>query len=235
MIYDSKAYKNVDYKRIYTLANYYLAYSEKIIGFPFKTKDFVYDESDIRLCSFSKAKEKYGIYIPVFGSESADIKEYDGAYIIFYNQDEPDYRVRFSIMHEFGHYVLDHKMNLKRDDPLYHKQEIEANCFAAQLLMPEQLLRECIHRHKNLSIDFIKKSFGVSDEAAINRKRTLANTTYEWRSREEKQDDDLILYKFAGKLDEIAPKPQHYEYYDPDEEYERQRERDSWLDPRSRW
>ena len=63
MIYDSKAYKNVDYKRIYTLANYYLAYSEKITGFPFKTKDFVYDESDIRLCSFSKAKEKYGAYI----------------------------------------------------------------------------------------------------------------------------------------------------------------------------
>ena len=63
----------------------------------------------------------------------------------------------------------------------------------------------------------------------------VSATTYEWRSREEKQDDDLILYKFAGKLDEIAPKPQHYKYYDPDEEYERQRERDSWLDPRSRW
>lgn len=235
MIYDQKAYKSVDYKKVYSKANEYLALAPSITGFPFKAKGFVYEQSDIKLCNFKKANEKYGIYIPMFGSESAIIHELDGNYIIFYNQDEPDYRVRFSIMHEYGHYILGHKMNLKASDPLYHTQELEANCFAAQLLMPEQLLRECINRHKSPTVEFIMNSFDVSEDAAQKRKNTLANTTYEWRSREEKEFDDIILDRYAGKLDEIAPKPRNFDYYDYEADYDRQRERDSWLDPRSRW
>ena len=171
----------------------------------------------------------------MFGSESAIIQEMDGAYIIFYNQDEPDYRVRFSIMHEYGHYILGHKMNLKETDRLYHTQELEANCFAAQLLMPEQILRECVNRHKKLNVDFIMESFDVSDEAADKRRKTLANTVYEWKSREEKEFDDIILMRYAQKINEIAPKPREYDYFDYENDYEKQKERDSWLDRRSRW
>lgn len=152
-----------------------------------------------------------------------------------YNQADPDYRVRFSIMHEFAHYVLGHKMNLREIDELYHTQELEANCFAAQLLMPEQILRECIKRHKNLTHSFIMDSFGVSHDAADKRIKTLAGTTYEWRSREEKEFDDIILLKFARKLNAIAPKPKDLDYYDFESDYSRQRERDLWIDPRSRW
>ncbi|MCI9064635.1 MAG: hypothetical protein K1W20_00125 [Lachnospiraceae bacterium] len=35
-----------------------------------------------------------------------------------------------------------------KDLKLYNKQEIKANCFAAQLLMPEQILLELQHRKK---------------------------------------------------------------------------------------
>ncbi|MCR4728219.1 MAG: ImmA/IrrE family metallo-endopeptidase [Lachnospiraceae bacterium] len=235
MIYDQNAYKSVNYKRVYSKANEYLALAPSITGFPFKVKEFIYEQSDIRLCSFKKAKEKYGIYIPMFGSESAIIQELEGAYIIFYNQEEPDYRVRFSIMHEYGHYILGHKMNLEDSDTLYHTQELEANCFAAQLLMPEQLLRECLNRCKSPTIEFITDSFDVSADAAKKRRNTLANTTYEWRSREEAEFDDIILMRYAQKLNEIAPKPPEYAYYDFESENDRQLERDSWLDTRSRW
>ncbi len=235
MIYDQNAYKSVNYKRVYSKANEYLALAPSITSFPFKVKGFVYEQSDIKLCTFKKAKEKYDIYIPMFGSESAIIQELEGAYIIFYNQDEPDYRVRFSIMHEYGHYILGHKMNLKESDSLYHTQELEANCFAAQILMPEQLLRECLNRHKSPTIEFIMDSFVVSEDAAKKRKNTLANTTYEWRSREEKEFDDIILTRHAQTLNKIAPKPREYDYYDYESDYDRQRERDSWLDNRSRW
>ena len=126
-------------------------------------------------------------------------------------------------------------MNLKKTDPLYHTQEMEANCFAAQLLMPEQLLRESTKRHKNLTLDFIKKSFNVSDDAAEKRRKTLANTVYEWKSREEQEFDDIILMKFAQKLNEMAPMPREFELYDYESDYNRQQERDSWLDNRSRW
>ena len=235
MIYDKEAYKSVNYKKVYTKANEYLALAPSITGFPFKAKDFIYEQSDIKLCSYSKAQEKYDIYIPVFGSESAVIQELEGAFIIFYNQDEPNYRVRFSIIHEYAHFIFGHKMNLTETDKLYHTQELEANCFAAQILMPEQLLRECSKRGIIISEQFITNSFSVSHDAADKRIKTLANTSYEWRSREEKEFDDIILLKYAHKLNEIAPMPKYNNYYDYDVEYDRQRERDSWLDSRSRW
>lgn len=235
MTYDKEAYKSVNYKKVYTKANEYLALAPSITGFPFKTKEFIYEQSDIRLCSYKKAQEKYDIYIPIFGSESAVIHELEGAFIIFYNQNEPEYRVRFSIIHEYAHFIFKHKMNLSEKDKLYHIQELEANCFAAQILMPEQLLRECSKRGITISEQFIKNSFSVSDDAADKRIKTLANTSYEWRSREEKEFDDIILQKYAHKLNEIAPITKNNNYYDYDVEYNRQRERDTWLDSRSRW
>lgn len=235
MIYDKDAYKSVNYKAVYTKANEYLAAAQSIDGFPFKCKRFLEEQSDIRLCSYKKAMEKYNLQARIFGSESAVLQKFNGAYIIFYNQDEPDCRVRFSIMHEFGHYILGHKLDLDVTNPLYHTQELEANCFAAQLLMPEQILRECIKRQITISVEFIMNSFAVSSEAAKKRKHTLANTEYEWRSRAERKYDDIILTKYADKLNEIAPKPIVSDYYYSEYDIDRQRERDSWLDTRQRW
>jgi len=61
MIYDQDTYKSVNYKTVYTKANEYLAFAPSIAGFPFKTKDFLYEQSDIRLCTFRKAREKFAI------------------------------------------------------------------------------------------------------------------------------------------------------------------------------
>lgn len=136
-------------------------------------------------------------------------------------------------MHEFGHYILNHKMDLKETDKLYHKQELEANCFAAQILMPEQILRECANRGKRIMVNFIRESFGVSDEAAKKRKHTLANTNAEWKSRSERMYDDIIIEKYMHKINQMAPKMKSY--YDFVEDNYRQNERESWLDNRSRW
>ena len=228
MISEIKNTPKINFKKVYTIANEYLATSSAISSFPFMVKGFVYEQSDIKLCSFKKAMDKYGIKISLFGSESAIIQERNGSYIIFYNSSEPDTRVRFSIMHEYGHYILRHKMNLSHDNPLYQVQEAEANCFAAQILMPEQLLRECSKRNKTISIGFIMNSFSVSEQAAQRRQHTLACTDYEWRSRAEKEYDDIILMKYADMLNSIAPKPREFQYYDFEAEYVKQCERDSW-------
>ena len=128
---------SIDFGFLYTKANEILLTSSVIEVFPFKMNAFVKEQSDVRLCTYRKAFEKFEIDIAAFGSDSAVLQEYGGACIIFYNQDEPDYRVRFSIMHEYAHYYLGHEMNLKKTDLKYQRQEIEANCFAAQILMPE--------------------------------------------------------------------------------------------------
>ena len=106
--------------------------------------------------------------------------------------------------------------------------------FGTHYSWQQQKLRECEHRGKNISVDYIIQSFNVSEEAASKRKRTLANTTYEWKSRAEREDDDIIVLKYASMINKIAPKNLYK--LDFEVEYNRQIERDSWYaDSRARW
>ena len=59
-------------------------------------------------------------------------------------------RYRFTIAHELGHYVLHRqgvldKVSTRRDMTIWNdaSEEAEANCFAAELLMPEFLFKSC--------------------------------------------------------------------------------------------
>ena len=72
--------------------------------------------------------------------------------VIGVNSNEYILRRRFTIAHEIGHYVLGHHNNglFVENSPFYRNkasstgevtQEVEANAFAAALLMPEHLLR----------------------------------------------------------------------------------------------
>ena len=78
----------------------------------------------------------------------------DGSGVIGVNSSHSPTRQRFTIAHEIGHLLLhgdeevhiDEKRPLARRDELSSKaedpREIEANQFAAELLMPESLVRE---------------------------------------------------------------------------------------------
>lgn len=101
----------------------------------------------------------------------------DGEATIGYNKNEHRVRNRFTIAHELGHFILHKNKDLFVDkgfkvmfrgsvsnENTYsvtnentYREEIEANEFAASLLMPETLLREEIRK---LDLDF-------TDEASI--------------------------------------------------------------------
>ena len=215
------------FEKAYRRANELLVSSKVIVDFPFAAKDLVKEvgHGTIVCRSFSKA-EKYGVDITDFGSESAIIMKFHDKYIIFYDDTEPSYRIYFSIIHELGHYVLEHKLNLPKGSE-YDRQEIEANFFAAQTIMPEQIIRLFHKRGTSIDRSFIKNTFGTSDEAAQKRIDTLAKTSYEWRSRAEKEFDDVILYKFSAFIDRIRPVKN--DYYDCDYEEEMQNKRNGWY------
>ena len=212
-----------NFSRSYSLANEILVKSSVIDTFPFSTKKLVMEQTDIRCRSYSKAK-KYGVDITDFGSESATLFEYGNKRIIFYNEKKPEEHTRFSILHELGHDVNGHDLSVK-DKETYGRYEVETNYFAAQLLMPEQLLREIQRRGKNINHVFLESTFDVSWEAADKRLGTLAKTNSEWHSRSEKEFDDIILLKYADFLNKVCPLPN---YFDFEDEYSRQQERDSW-------
>lgn len=214
-----------DFKKAYMLANEILLKSQIINRFPFSVTKVIKEISDIQCCSFKRAYE-YDIDIEAFGSDAAVLIEYAGRLIIFYNQQDLEERIRYSMLHEIGHYLLDHK--LKTDDKLlYDKQEIETNFFAAQLLMPEQTLVELQKRGKRIGVDFLVNSFHVSKEAANKRIETLHKIKPEYRTEEEKQYDDVLLFRYKSFLDSIVPEKNPFNWFD--DEYERQKERDSWY------
>ena len=216
-----------DFKKAYMLANDILVSSKTVSDFPISIKSIVKEKGKglVKCKSFSKAKI-YNVDVRDFGSDSAVIIKYHGKYVIFYDDSEPAYRINFSIAHEFGHFLLKHNLNLPKGER-YDCQEIETNYFAAQLIMPEQIIRAVQKRGERIDKSFIKKTFNTSDEAADKRLGTLARTNYEMKSRTEKEYDDLILLKYRSFIDSICPLKS--DFYDYDYEEEMQNKRNSWL------
>lgn len=101
---------------------------------------------------------------PSFGTESG--------FVIMVNSREPARRQRFTAAHEIGHFVL-HRESigdrlednyLLRSNGMSNRQEVEANRFAADLLMPMNKVVEKM----NAGLDTTKQladAFGVSEIA----------------------------------------------------------------------
>lgn len=126
-----------------------------------------------------------------FGNEVSGVIVFkNGKGIIGYNPNDPDVRQRFTIAHEFGHYLLHkNRMEMFVDKTYYafrdensskgeFKLEREANAFAAAILMPRSLLlKEIKLRNFDLaesdeSLNKLAKKFRVSVQAMSFR---LAN------------------------------------------------------------
>lgn len=105
---------------------------------------------------------------------SAVIRIDNGKKIIGVNQKHPETRQRFSIAHELGHYLSghenfshEHEIFVDRDkkylDP-HHRDEEEADEFAAELLMPEPMLKKDVLENK-LNASTLAQKYNVSEQA----------------------------------------------------------------------
>lgn len=101
---------------------------------------------------------------------------------IFVNSSDSVRRQAFTIAHEIGHFQLHKKLyseNPQKYTALYRqalnknsfsKEEKEANCFAAQLLVPKTLYMEAINKYPFASEADLAALFGVSQEMIRYRK-----------------------------------------------------------------
>ena len=98
--------------------------------------------------------------VPTNVSGGISFSQEKNMFIILINNGKPQTRQQFTIAHELGHYALhqqhirdetfvDHEnvldsagMLYRRDEAVSTKLEIEANNFAASLIMPESLVRK---------------------------------------------------------------------------------------------
>lgn len=207
---------------------------EKQNKLPISVYGVIEEVTDLNLMSFSDARSN-GIEPPQMGSESGILAELNGWYYIFYNEKECRERIAFDCAHELGHYKLGHDMKKleefkKRDinlfNELYGVCEVEANFFAAQLLMPEQVLIELNKRGCGINKSFLMENFGASLPAAEKRLQTLRKV-YNWnsyRSNKGFEYDDIIIQKFKQLI--VFLSRNNYDY---EEEERKQKERDGWY------
>ncbi|MBK5545963.1 ImmA/IrrE family metallo-endopeptidase [Pseudomonas sp. TH04] len=93
-----------------------------------------------------------------------------------YNNSEIVYRNRFTLAHELGHVLLGHVNEAtpqQRDTTFgnYNPIERAANAFAAELVMPEQKVRELFAGAS--SVPQMSEAFGVSNAAMSYRLKNL--------------------------------------------------------------
>lgn len=98
---------------------------------------------------------------------------------IYVNEGHPEERKRFTIAHELGHFCLGHGPS-RRDTSKsgwYGADDLEkeklANAFAAELLMPEEVVRYFIDEKGITNATLLRQAFGVSSSALANRLRSL--------------------------------------------------------------
>lgn len=213
-----------NFKKVLEKANDILVSSYMINTFPFSITKVIKEKTNIVCRSYLKAG-MYGVDINAFGSKDAIYQVYNGKGIIFYNEKIPwKERQRFSLNHELGHCIMQHDLDNK---DMYDVYEVEANFFAAQMLMPEQVINKLLKRGKTINEENLVSWFNVSKAAARKRLETLRKIDFNNRTYEEDMVDQSILLKFQTFIDSIAPRKA--DYYDPYFEEELQRERDSWI------
>lgn len=110
----------------------------------------------------------------------------NGRAMIAVNSNHHPNRQRFTIAHELGHYCLHREVkSLFVDDSLtYHRDgqssegvyshEIQANGFAASLLMPKRMLEKYLRRHRAdfynpIDVRRMAEAFQVSEQALTIR------------------------------------------------------------------
>ena len=215
-----------DFKKAYTAAHEKLIALKPGTSFPLSAVTIIQTFSDIRLCSYEHA-EKKGYPRSFFQSDSAELKELNGRFIIFYDETKPHSHNRFSIFHEWAHYELFHDMNVGKDKTLYDIQEAEANLFAAELQMPEPVIKELEKRGMKMNADAIQCVFGTSMQAAEIRFKNLKKYPSFLRTREETElDEYLVKYTSQKFINAVCPRTCQFDMQD---EYEKQEERDRWL------
>lgn len=122
--------------------------------------------------------EQYGLQTKFvkFKTGYENISGFINNKIIYVNTDESAERQNFIIAHELGHFLLGH-VNLPEYSVLFRKPlgvqkepiEQEANVFAANLLVPESMLRN----YPNIPNSILARIFGVSVDVIGFRKEFL--------------------------------------------------------------
>lgn len=106
---------------------------------------------------------------------SGMLKKENGKITIYVNSSEPTMRKRFTVAHELGHYFLNH---LEENDQTIHRKtdffsrndkELEANAFAAALLMDQYKIKDVYNKLDYIGVPLDKIISKISSIFRVSR------------------------------------------------------------------
>lgn len=114
--------------------------------------------------------------LPLLNGASGSYEATEAGPVIKVNRSEADVRQRFTVAHELGHHFLRHGKAFRDDSSNFSTlvrdwKEVQANRFAAELLMPEGAIRAAVKRESDISR--LARMFDVSTAAIGFRLKNL--------------------------------------------------------------
>lgn len=150
--------------------------------------------SEWTILTVDEARE-VGIGIPALQRGGGYTVELDGQVYVIYDPRAVKGRIRWTLAHELGHLFLHHS---KLDTTLV-KEEVEANYFAREILMPIAVLDELGAR----TPEKIMQTCDVSRAAATSRASDFSDYRDAYKARHGNTDQDRrFLKQFAAMFRE---------------------------------
>lgn len=132
----------------------------------------------------------------------------DDTAVLWVNGNQPAVRRRFTLAHELGHIRCEHDRGLPAETfktlggKPTDQREVQANAFAAQLLMPADGIRDAVAAEPTLEdVITIAARFGVSTIAALYRLNTLGLVSGERSQRIQNEIADGTADDAWSRLD----------------------------------
>ena len=145
----------MDYNKVVT-ATIEVFWKCDVHSFPIDCEDLL-KHYGYRLFSYKELRDRNPELYSLSLGYSEDAFRVGAPKIVAYNPDRPHGRIRFSLMHELGHHVLEHT-------GVSDQNEKEANAFASHILAP----RMAIHYSRCKNANDVARLFDMSFEAADN-------------------------------------------------------------------
>lgn len=164
-----------DYSKAQLLA-YKTLKNSKEKQLPISVKRIIKKFPDLHIQSYTTFSKKRGLTIEqtceyLDSEEGCLWMRKDKTYIIFYNDTiKNKARIRFTLAHELGHYILKHNeisdktkfMRYSLSDNEYDIFEKEANYFAKRLLAPLPIINAILDKNNSIEAKNLEEIFGVS-------------------------------------------------------------------------
>lgn len=206
-------YSQINFEHIRMVAYHCLSLFD-INNFPIRVIPFLKQFDDLVLIPYKKAAASENISIAelrdkvTHSDDAATLKRAD-KYFIFYNDntlEKTTERIRYSIIHELGHIVLNHFQDNRTlltrsamSDDEYDKLEVEANFFAAEFLSPKVLIPP------QWGVKEIQAVFRVSKDSAAKTQQFISHNPWFQDKSYSEIEKEKCKFHFSESLDTLLP------------------------------